>query len=78
MFLADIDTAEFALPKSYLQNGIPSYRGITRRLHVRKVNGGMDLTKVNPSNSIIQTTKPTKLNKPIKKPNPLKLKRNWF
>lgn len=75
MFLADIDTAQFALPKSYLQHGVPSYRGIARRLHLRRLNGGLDATKVNAGTSIIQTTKPTKLSK---RPNPLKLKRRLF
>jgi hypothetical protein len=73
MFLSDY--AEFALPKSYLQNGIPKYRGVTRRLHVRKLYGGNTLSKVAPSTSLIQTTKPTTIPKKI---NPLKLKRRWF
>jgi hypothetical protein len=76
MFLSDY--ANFALPKTYLQDTAPFYRSVTRNTHVRRINGGMRATGVSPSISMMQTTKPVKLQKPIKKVNPLKLKRGFF
>lgn len=78
MFLSDygeFTQASFALPKYQFKYGVPKYKSVTRRLHVRKLYGGMSASKVNPSTSIIASEK----NSPIvKKVNPLKLKRRWL
>lgn len=72
MFLSDI--AKFALPKSYLTRGTPVYRGVARRLHVRRVRGANGLSKlasVSPSTAIRATTS---LRPKTVKANPMKSK----